>query len=333
VSRESLRRGDLVEVRSPREIMATLDATGALGAMPFMAEMLEHCGRRYRVLRRTEKICDTITGLYNSRRLPDFVLLDDLRCSGRDHDGCQAMCRLYWHESWLRPVDPTDPPATDGTDGRDELAALLAPHTTTVDDEGTTRYRCQATETVKASEELAFKDPMPYLREATTRNVPLGHFVRVMARATVYEVRRKVGRLPNAVLVGDTRATPPSEILDLQPGEWVRVKSPEQIRARLNDQGRNRGLWFDREMLPFCGNVYQVLQRIDRIIDERTGQMVEFSSDCVVLVDGICSGELATQRWFCPRGIYSYWRECWLERAEAPAGSAAGTAVTAVAPP
>ena len=32
----NLRAGDLVEVRSEREILATLDDTGALDALPFM---------------------------------------------------------------------------------------------------------------------------------------------------------------------------------------------------------------------------------------------------------------------------------------------------------
>lgn len=317
-TRESLRRGDLVEVRSPRQILATLDETGAVAAMPFMAEMADQCGKRLRVSRRTEKICDTITGNYDSRRLVDFVILEDLRCDGSSHDGCQAGCRIYWHESWLRRVEPNESLRADPHDGRDELLARVGAHTKQIGDDGLTRYRCQITESVVASEQLRFKDPAPYLRELTTRNIPLGHYVRVMSRAVVYEVRHKIGRLPTPVLVGDGPVTPPGDKLDLQPGEWVRVKSPEQIRTLLNDKGKNRGLWFDREMLPFCGNVYRVQARIDRIIDERTRQMAEFSSDCIVLEGGICSGELTTKRWFCPRGIYSFWRECWLERVDGP---------------
>ena len=51
----ALRAGDLVEVRTAGEILGTLDADGTLDALPFMPEMLEFCGRRFRVFRKVEK--------------------------------------------------------------------------------------------------------------------------------------------------------------------------------------------------------------------------------------------------------------------------------------
>ena len=53
-----LRPGDVVEVKSPAEILSTLDDSGALGSMPFMPEMLRHVGRRYTVSPLVDKICD-----------------------------------------------------------------------------------------------------------------------------------------------------------------------------------------------------------------------------------------------------------------------------------
>ena len=44
-----LRAGDLVEVRSLKEILATLDSAGTLEGMPFMQEMVRYCGKRFRV--------------------------------------------------------------------------------------------------------------------------------------------------------------------------------------------------------------------------------------------------------------------------------------------
>jgi hypothetical protein len=55
-----LRVGDVVEVRSEGEILATLDENGELDAMPFMPEMLQFCGRRFRVDKVAVKTCDTI---------------------------------------------------------------------------------------------------------------------------------------------------------------------------------------------------------------------------------------------------------------------------------
>ena len=41
--------GDLVEVRSADEIIATLDERGELENLPFMPEMLKFCGQRLTV--------------------------------------------------------------------------------------------------------------------------------------------------------------------------------------------------------------------------------------------------------------------------------------------
>ena len=43
--------GDVVEVLSKSEILATLDGNGALSALPFMPEMLKHSGKQFRVFR------------------------------------------------------------------------------------------------------------------------------------------------------------------------------------------------------------------------------------------------------------------------------------------
>ena len=71
-----------------------------------------------------------------------------------------------------------------------------------------------------------------------------------------------------------TAAKGPVEKLDLQPGEWVRVKPAEEIEKTLNSDYRNRGLYFDREMLRYCGQVVQVHHRVTQIIDEPTGRMI-----------------------------------------------------------
>ena len=35
----------------------------------------------------------------------DTVFLENLRCDGASHGGCQAECRIYWKEAWLRRVE------------------------------------------------------------------------------------------------------------------------------------------------------------------------------------------------------------------------------------
>jgi hypothetical protein len=309
--REELHKGDVVVVRSPGEILRTLDEQGRLDALPFMPEMLAYCGQRFVVDRRAEKVCDTIEYL-GSRRIDGCVLLDDVRCDGTGHDGCQAECRMYWKEAWLRRVAPDEtlPGVPDDHDAREALLRLASRGARS---DGV-RYVCQATELLAASAPLSLTDPRPYVRELTSRNVSIRTFARVMTRATVTETRRKLGRWPNPPVAGRSAASPATAPLHLEPGEWVRVKSAAQIRETLTDKGKHRGLWFDVEMLPFCGRTFRVRRRVDRLVDERDGTMIHLASDCVTLDGVVCSGERSTERWFCPRAIYPYWRECWLER-------------------
>ena len=99
-------------MRSEVEILATLDERGELDSLPFMPEMLQFCGRRFRVDKRALKLCDTIgsTGMY---RMRNAVHLAGVRCDGQAHDGCQASCLIYWKEAWLTRVlsgEPASPP-------------------------------------------------------------------------------------------------------------------------------------------------------------------------------------------------------------------------------
>ena len=150
-------------MRAPAEILATLDDEASVDAMPFMPEMLQYAGKRFRVSSRVEKICDTVSGEPpRSLRMRDTVLLDDLRCEGSAHGGCQAGCRLYWKEEWLRRVDPAS--ESDGGESGDHADALarleaLAREATVAahgaDGTSVETYRCQATEAVRG-EHLAF---------------------------------------------------------------------------------------------------------------------------------------------------------------------------------
>ena len=106
----------------------------------------------------------------------------------------------------------------------------------------------------------------------------------------------------------------PTETLDLQPGELVRIKRHDEILKTLDTNSRNRGLYFDAEEVPYCGGTYRVLRRVDRIVNERTGKIREMKTPCVILDTVVCQSRYSECRLFCPRSIYSYWREIWLER-------------------
>jgi hypothetical protein len=316
MDRDELRAGDWIEVRRVDEILGTLDEAGKHEGMPFMPEMLRFCGRRFRVVARASKVCDT-SHLTGSRRIPGTVFLEGTRCDGSSHGGCQAECLLFWKEAWLRRVPDGQAAAEIPGVATPEVPGVLREATLASGESGGTSYRCQATEMHRASAQLKALDPRPYVHEYRNGNASFGRFLRVSLRASVREPAARLGLIPNAPLRG-TRTGPPSNEspLGLQPGDWVRVKSKEAIAATLNSEGRLKGLWFDREMLPFCGKTFRVRRRVNRILDEKTGKVIELKSDCVTLEGVVCAGDWSPGRWLCPRAIFPYWRESWLERVE-----------------
>jgi len=333
----TLRAGDWVEVRSKEEILATLGADGLLDRMPFMPEMLAYCGQRFRVSAVAHKTCDTVTKT-GGRRVNSAVHLEDLRYNGRAHGGCQAECRIYWKEAWLRPVDVdrVRPAAAAPSlaSGRTEAELHEAVYAEGSAGDSDPVYVCQATRLPQYTSPLFWRDARQYVNDVTTRNHPPARVLRVLFLAGVeklqhlpfgYRVFKTTYDALHRLLTG--RQSPyvagtikkgestPHGTLDLEPGDRVRVKSLESIARTLNaDNNKNRGLSFDPEMAPYSGHTFRVRQRVVQIIDERTGKMIRMKNPCITLEGAVCGAEYSACRLLCPRGITSYWRELWLER-------------------
>ena len=319
-----LRVGEVVEVRGEEEILATLDGNGELESLPFMPEMLQFCGRRFRVDKLALKSCDTINwnGMY---RMRNAVHLEGLRCDGQAHGGCQAGCLLYWKEAWLKRVETDDRPAPSPapTPGCTHATLLEATRKGRAShDEEDERYSCQATELLRAAPtHVPSWDVRQYLADVRSGNagaldaaraVLLGAFneFQDFSRRFLPRMLRIRGGKRFPVIEGKLRTTP-RETLDLRPGERVRVKRKQDIVATLDRSNRNRGMTFDPEMLKYCGLQARVLRRVERIIDEKTGRMVRLQNPCIVLEGVVCTADYHR---LCPRGVYPYWREIWLER-------------------
>lgn len=311
--------GDVVELRPPAEILATLDDNGRMDGLPFMPEMLASFGKTFRVRARVERACDTISGP-GVRRIPDAVILDDLRCDGSFHGGCQAGCRIYWKEAWLRPaVEGAPSDAMGWTDDLDRLAER-ASRDLVSHDGGKPIYRCQATALPVASVKVQRRESsQSYVMELVSKDVGVRQFLRVLWRTAFEAVGMTLRLIPRGEFMPydeSKRIKQPDEQHAFRPGELVRVRSRDEIARTLGKDGKNRGLWFDREMVPYCGKTARILRKVDRIIDEASGKMIELKSDCYILDGVICNSELSFSRRFCPRGIYPYWRACWLEPVE-----------------
>jgi hypothetical protein len=94
----------------------------------------------------------------------------------------------------------------------------------------------------------------------------------------------------------------------------VRVKPLREILATIDIKALHRGLYFDAELTPYCGGTYRVKARVHNFIDEKTGKMKTLKTPTVILEGVYCQSRYSNCRMFCPRSIYSWWREVWLER-------------------
>lgn len=327
-----LRPGDWVEVRSKEEILATLSSDASLDALPFMPEMFRFCGQRFQVYKRADKTCDTVdkTG---GLRLRNTVHLQELRCDGSAHGGCEAGCLMFWREGWLKRVGDDQASraetAATGAGAGSQCTELDATRAAVVD-ASQQIFRCQITQLKKFTEPLPWWDIRQYVRDVTTNGVGFDRLLRgflfagyrklteigIGNRALVafydwFQARR--GGVPYPLRSGKCEKTP-TAVLGLQPGEMVRIKSYPEILATLGPNSKNRGLWFDAEMVKYCGGTYRVAKRVRRILEEKTGKMLEFSNPCIVLQNVYCRSETTKYRLFCPRSMWIYWREIWLER-------------------
>ena len=322
----ALKVGDLVEVRSAEEILATLDEHGELENLPFMPEMLAFCGQRMTVHKVAHKLCDSLT-LSGMHAMPRAVHLTGARCDGSAHGGCQTACTLFWKEEWLRRVEPGEPPAaphaSNGADGRRLLPILEVNARREPDEDGAPRYACQATEILRAAPDVVWlRDVTQYVKDVSTgnattpfvaRSVLVGLFNRFqgLSRKHLPRALQIRGGQRWGFLEGRSGNPTPTAVLDLQPGERVRIRSKEEIVATLNQDLLNRGMGFDVEMARFCGRTAVVKARVTQCLDERTGRMLTMKSPCIVLEGIVCEGAFNAA---CPREFIPFWREIWLER-------------------
>jgi hypothetical protein len=325
----NLKVGDLVEVRSEAEILSTLDSAGCLDQLPFMPEMLEYCGKQFRVFKRVDKVCDTIVrdGL---RRMYDTVLLEGMRCNGAAHGGCQASCTIFWKEAWLKRVAASNRLSRFGKErqvaggfaqgGCSREALERATRKSTPEGQAGEYYSCQATELRRATHFLHWWDPRQYWRDVRSGNVGITPLVRaffIWVFNTIQTYRRG-GKYP--FIEGKLKKTPTAN-LNLQAGELVELKPKNEILQTLDVNEKNRGLSFDRELVKYCGGTYRVLRRVNRLIDEKTGKMLETKNPCIILDGVTCTGDYNR---YCPRDIYHFVREIWLRRIAEPADPQAG---------
>lgn len=331
-----LNAGDWVIVRAKHEILATLDRDGRLDGLPFQPEMFAWCGRKMRVAKSAHKTCDSSPHRSGGRRMYDAVHLEGARCDGGLHDGCQADCVFFWKDAWLKRADGDDRrpvPATSTCSEEQVMQARFAPGSDPADPV----WVCQTTAIYEATDFLPWWDVRQYFKDVASGNHSAWHMIKIMTRAGygkllnlgigyraligLYDRFQKLrngkpfptiaGKIPEG-------AATPAESLNLQPGEWVQVKSREEIEPTITPAGINRGMRYDPEMLKYSNEKYRVQMRVDKIINEKNGKMTKMKTPVIQLENVYCRAECTPMRLGCPRASNTYWREIWLKRCDPP---------------
>jgi hypothetical protein len=250
----NLRVGEIVEVHSEAEILATLDERAELESLPFMPEMLQFCGQRFRVDKLAVKLCDTInsTGLY---RMRNAVHLAGVRWPGaRRLPG--RLPRLL--EGGMAQAGARGRTRADRPCGRPSAGRTLTMLTAATRKGGGRAspdeelFSCQATELLRAAPTLVPPwDVRQYVLDvrsgnagllATIRSVAIGAFneYQDFSRRFLPKPLRIRGGIRLPFIDGRLNKTP-DDALHLQPGELVRIKSKEEIVRTLDVNNSNRG--------------------------------------------------------------------------------------------
>lgn len=335
---KSLQAGSWVSVRSKEEIVATLDKNAKIDGLPFQPEMFEFCGRRMQIAKVAHKTCDNIekTG---GRRMEHAYHLNDARCDGSEHGGCQADCVFFWKTDWLQPVDQDSGHAEIQSGGEcaieDVFRNVKAADGDEQSDDPT--WVCQTTALYDATEFLPWWDLRQYAKDVSSGNHSASHMIKLLIAACYRQIvslgvgynlliniynrfQKLTGGKPYPDIEGTVKKgdKTPTELTDLEVGEWVEIKSADEIAQTLTPRLFNRGMRYDVEMLKYSGERYKVQMRVDRLINEITGKMMEMKNPCIQLEDVYCRAECTPMRLGCPRASNTYWREIWLRRVDGP---------------
>ena len=300
--------GDLVEIKSWPEIRSTLDEQGCLGALPFMPEMLAMCGQRAYVFRCAHRLFD-YRKTRRMRHMDGTVLLVGAICSGASHGGCEAACHTIWKAAWIRRIER----------GSSALNAKNAPNRSNPTGDfailrfGTQapRYICQLTQLHTASQPIGNWSAINFLRPLIAGNVTLAAFVVGWMTHLFNEIQhlRRGVTFPSFEKASlEVRVAEENRFMA---GDHIVVRTPSEIRATLNDQFSNRGLWLEPDMLKHCGRRYSVQAEVSRLIDIVSGEMRTMKTPAYILRDIHFSGE---RQQFNAQYEPLFWRGAWLRR-------------------
>jgi len=215
---------------------------------------------------------------------------------------------IFWRDAWLRRAEENSVRAKIDPLSVERLRRHLTTKTSP------TNYFCQASEILNATYPLTSlrQKAAVYPSGLRAGNFGLVQLVKMLAVSIFWKARGKllgIHARGNGKHVQDQSAS-------LRAGDWVEVKSLESVRETLNEQGKNRGLYFSPDMRALCGQRLRVQRRLDKIIVDGTGEM-RLLRNTVALENSTCGcAHIGLLFGGCTRCELTYWRESWLRRLE-----------------
>lgn len=99
-----LKPGDLVKVKSKKEIQKTLNRWNKLKGCGIMDGMWKYCGTEQRVLKVVRQFLDERD--YLMKKCKGIVILEGVICDGTKWFGqCDRSCYYFWREEWIEKVE------------------------------------------------------------------------------------------------------------------------------------------------------------------------------------------------------------------------------------
>ena len=118
------------------------------------------------------------------------------------------------------------------------------------------------------------------------------------------KIRGRKIKISNTKLSKDTENA-------LCPGDYVMVKSKEEIQATVNNWNQLKGCAVMEEMWPYCGTKQRVFKRVEKFLDERDYLLKRCRG--IILLEGIfCEGTKDFGP--CDRCCFYFWRQEWLKK-------------------
>jgi hypothetical protein len=174
---------------------------------------------------------------------------------------------------------------------------------------------CQIPGLPRIAEGKAEIAPQPLVRRLKRMLAePWNHYVKKDLKKTLHFFMVWSDRIRGVKKTSNTQVEK-HERIELNAGDFVRVRSLEDIQSTLNSFKELKGCAFIDDMKQYCGTVQRVLKPVERFLDERDYQ-VKKAKGILLLENNYCQGTLVFGR--CDRSCLLFWREEWLEKITEP---------------